>query len=138
MLCCQVTRKPGQTGHLLPPAGSSAKQAEQWPSSSSERSSSPFMRRAALCGVGAGWQRNLTVRFEWSGSRSLWTALHNPGCPPVSKVRSGVAYILRKHAGVAATSCPALNSKRVSPHVLRHSCGTDVFRATRDIPRVTL
>ena len=32
----------------------------------------------------------------------------------------GVHYLLNKHVRTAAVNCPSLNSKRVSPHVLRH------------------
>lgn len=35
--------------------------------------------------------------------------------------RDGVEYLLTKHATVARTRCPSLKSKRLSPHVLRHS-----------------
>jgi site-specific recombinase XerD len=52
--------------------------------------------------------------------------------------RSGVAYLLRKHAAVAATSCASLEGKRVSPHVLRHSCAMNVLRSTHDIRKVAL
>lgn len=51
--------------------------------------------------------------------------------------RSGVAYILRKHK-TATPSCPSLEGKSVSPHVLRHSCGMNVLRSTRDIRKVAL
>ena len=52
--------------------------------------------------------------------------------------RSGVAYILRKHKTAATPSCPSLDGKSVSPHVLRHSCGMNVLRSTRDIRKVAL
>jgi site-specific recombinase XerD len=32
----------------------------------------------------------------------------------------GVQYLLAKHVALAATACPSLKHKRVSPHVLRH------------------
>ena len=37
--------------------------------------------------------------------------------------RWGVAYVLRRHVTAAAQSCTSLTTKRVSPHVLRHTCG---------------
>ena len=52
--------------------------------------------------------------------------------------RSGFEYILRKHRGRAAKQCPALLRKRVSPHVLRHSCAMTVLQATHDLRRVSL
>jgi integrase/recombinase XerD len=52
--------------------------------------------------------------------------------------RSGFEYILRKHATVAAEQCPSLKTKRVSPHVLRHTAAMVVLQATGDIRKVSL
>ena len=52
--------------------------------------------------------------------------------------RSGFAYVLRKHTATATAGCPSLGAKRVSPHVLRHTCAVSTLRATRDIRRVAL
>ena len=34
--------------------------------------------------------------------------------------RDGIERIVRKHAAVAAETCPSILGKRVSPHTLRH------------------
>jgi site-specific recombinase XerD len=52
--------------------------------------------------------------------------------------RSGVAFILRNHQAEALGVCPSLKGKRISPHVLRHSCGINVLRSTGDIRKVAL
>jgi len=52
--------------------------------------------------------------------------------------RSGFEYILDKHAHTAASSCPSLSTKRVSPHVLRHTCALTVLQATKDLRKVSL
>ena len=52
--------------------------------------------------------------------------------------RSGFEYILRKHAHTAATHCPSLSTKRVSPHVLRHTCALTILQATKDLRKVSL
>jgi len=52
--------------------------------------------------------------------------------------RSGFEYILRKHTETAAQHCPSLSTKRVSPHVLRHTCALTVLQATKDIRKVSL
>lgn len=52
--------------------------------------------------------------------------------------RSGFEYILRKYVRCAAQSCPSLAKKRVSPHVLRHSCAMHTLHATRDVRQVAL
>jgi integrase/recombinase XerD len=52
--------------------------------------------------------------------------------------RSGFEYILHKHALAATTRCPSLATKRVSPHVLRHTCALTVLQATKDLRKVAL
>jgi integrase/recombinase XerD len=52
--------------------------------------------------------------------------------------RSGFEYILAKHVEAAAKSCPSLAAKRVSPHVLRHTCALTVLQATKDLRKVSL
>ncbi len=52
--------------------------------------------------------------------------------------RSGFEYILRKHVKMAARTCPSIAEKRVSPHVLRHSCAMHTLYATRDVRQVAL
>jgi site-specific recombinase XerD len=52
--------------------------------------------------------------------------------------RSGFEYILAKHVETAAATCPSLVTKRVSPHVLRHTCALTVLQATKDLRKVSL
>jgi integrase/recombinase XerD len=52
--------------------------------------------------------------------------------------RSGFEYILSKHVQAATKSCPSLSNKRVSPHVLRHTCALTVLQATKDLRKVSL
>jgi len=52
--------------------------------------------------------------------------------------RWGIAYILRRHAETASRSCASLRDKRLSPHMLRHTCAMVVLQATRDIRKVSL
>ena len=40
----------------------------------------------------------------------------------------GVHYLLNKHVRTAAVKCSSLNSKRVSPHVLRHTTAMDLLQ----------
>ena len=47
--------------------------------------------------------------------------------------RDGVAYLLRKYVRVAAQQVPALRKRRVSPHVMRHSCAVALLQAGVDI-----
>ena len=52
--------------------------------------------------------------------------------------RAGFEYILRKHAATASKQCSSILQKRVSPHVLRHTCAMTVLAATKDIRKVSL
>src|SRR5271156_3181242 len=42
--------------------------------------------------------------------------------------RDAVEHIVRKHVGLAATTCPTLKGKRVTPHVLRHSAAMQLLQ----------
>jgi len=55
-----------------------------------------------------------------------------------SMTRSGFEYILRKHVNTAERQCPSLSAKRVSPHVLRHTCAMTILQATKDLRKVSL
>jgi site-specific recombinase XerD len=52
--------------------------------------------------------------------------------------RWGFAYLLKQHTATAARQCPGLLKKRVSPHVLRHTCAMIVLQATQDIRKISL
>ena len=52
--------------------------------------------------------------------------------------RSGFEYILAKHVATASRSVPSIAAKRVSPHVLRHTCAMHTLQATRDVRKVSL
>ena len=42
--------------------------------------------------------------------------------------RDGVEHLLAKHVATASSRCPSLRTKRVSPHVLRHSAAMDLLQ----------
>lgn len=48
----------------------------------------------------------------------------------------GLQYLVAKHVATAATTCPSLTRKRVSPHVLRHTTAMDL--AHEGVDRSTL
>ncbi|HZK74944.1 MAG TPA: tyrosine-type recombinase/integrase [Clostridia bacterium] len=52
--------------------------------------------------------------------------------------RDAVADLLTKHVTAATGRCPSLASKRVSPHVLRHSCAMALVHAQVDILTIGL
>jgi site-specific recombinase XerD len=44
----------------------------------------------------------------------------------------GVQYLLAKHTAVACLTCPSLQQKRVTPHVLRHTMAMELLQAGVD------
>lgn len=52
--------------------------------------------------------------------------------------RSGVEYLLGKYVALASRTHASLKGKRISPHVLRHTCAMLTLQATRDVRRVAL
>src|ERR1019366_6105590 len=75
-----------------------------------------------------------------------WLALRKTAAVPElflnargeAMTRSGFEYILRKHVSTATQRCPSLASKRISPHVLRHTAALVTLQATRDLRKVSL
>ncbi|MFO1427210.1 MAG: tyrosine-type recombinase/integrase [Steroidobacteraceae bacterium] len=49
-----------------------------------------------------------------------------------------VQSLLAKHVQAASESCPSLKSKRVSPHVLRHSAAMELLQAASTAPWIAL
>ena len=47
--------------------------------------------------------------------------------------RDGVAYLLRKYVRLATQRFPALRKRRVTPHVMRHSCAVALLQAGIDV-----
>lgn len=85
------------------------------------------------------WKQTTTALRAWLAARGtiavaeiFLNARHQP------MTRAGFEYILDKHARTAAEHCPSLATKRISPHVLRHSCALTVLEATKDLRKVSL
>jgi site-specific recombinase XerD len=91
-------------------------------------------------------QRYLPLWKETASVLRAWLAVRGTALVPelfinargLSMTRSGFEYILRKHVRTAANHCPSLLTKRVSPHVLRHTCALTVLQATKDLRKVSL
>ncbi len=52
--------------------------------------------------------------------------------------RDAVEYLLKKYAKVAQEQCPSLADKRVTPHVLRHTCAMDLLQSGVDHTTIAL
>lgn len=91
-------------------------------------------------------ERCLPLWKETTAALRAWLAVRGTALAPElflnargePMTRSGFEYILRKHAQTAAKRCPSLLTKRVSPHVLRHTCALTVLQATQDLRKVSL
>jgi len=91
-------------------------------------------------------ERRLPLWKETASALRAWLAVRGTVLVPelflnargLPMTRSGFEYILRKYARTAANYCPSLLTKRVSPHVLRHTCALTVLQATNDLRKVSL
>jgi site-specific recombinase XerD len=52
--------------------------------------------------------------------------------------RSGFEHVLARSVKTAREACSTLRDKRVSPHVLRHTCALTVLQATGDVRKVAM
>lgn len=85
------------------------------------------------------WKTTTTALRAWLAVRG------NAPCPELflsarggPLTRAGFEYILAKHVTAARARQPTLGAKRVSPHVLRHTCAMHTLQATQDIRKVAL
>jgi site-specific recombinase XerD len=91
-------------------------------------------------------ERALPLWRETATALRAWLALRPTGKAPevflnargAAMTRSGFEYILDKHVQVARQHFPSLAAKRISPHVLRHSCAMMILQSTGDIRKVAL
>ncbi|MBV8818093.1 MAG: tyrosine-type recombinase/integrase [Acidobacteriaceae bacterium] len=91
-------------------------------------------------------ERCLPLWKETASAVRAWLSVRNPARGPElflnarkeAMTRAGFEYILRKHVHTARTRCPTLSNKRVSPHVLRHTCALTILQATKDLRKVSL
>lgn len=98
-----------------------------------------------VCGKGRR-ERTLPLWKTTAKAVRAWLAVRGDAtCPELflnargaPLTRDGFEYILAKHVAAAATTMPSIKRKRVSPHVLRHSCAMHTLEATHDIRRVAL
>ena len=91
-------------------------------------------------------ERSLPLWKQTVGALRAWLAVRETLAVPElfvnarreAMTRAGFEYILKKHTHKATKRCPSLARKRVSPHVLRHSCALTVLEATKDLRKVSL
>ncbi len=84
------------------------------------------------------WKPTAAALRAWLAIRGKVVALEvfvNDRREPLT--RWGFAYLLKQHVATATREHPGLKKKRVSPHVLRHTCAMIVLQATGDIRKVS-
>lgn len=85
------------------------------------------------------WKETATALRAWLSVRGTSrTPELFPNSRNTTMTRAGFEYILRKHVRAAAKQCPSLADKRISPHVLRHTCALTILQATKDLRKVSL
>jgi len=84
------------------------------------------------------WKETAIAIRDWlavRGNSADELFLNARGTP---MTRAGFEYVLSKHVKTARKEKPSIANKRVSPHVLRHSCAMHMLQATHDIRKVAL
>ena len=83
-----------------------------------------------MCPLWAATARALRALLERSQAGALEVFRNARGG---SLTRDGVAHILAKHLDCARRDTPSLRRRRVTPHVLRHSCAVALLQAGVDL-----
>ena len=83
--------------------------------------------------------QTVAVLRNWLAERhDQPTAPLFPGPSGAPLTRDAVALIVSKHATTASARCPSLMHKKVSPHVLRHTCAMQLLHAGVDTSTIAL
>lgn len=81
----------------------------------------------------------VAVLNEWLSE--IGGASEDPLFPGPSKKRlsrGAVASMVARHAETAAAGCPSITDKRITPHVLRHSCAMQLLHSGVDVAVIAL
>lgn len=106
-----------------------------------------FDPRPCLRILGKGRRERLLPLWKQSGTvLRAWLAVRGSAAVPEMflntmgdvMTRAGFEYVLRRHVASARIVCPSLCRKKVSPHVLRHTCAMMTLQATGNIRKVAL
>lgn len=106
-----------------------------------------FSPRPSLFVRGKGRnERALPLWKETASALQTWLSVRGKASVPALFLnargeqlsRWGFKHILCKYLKIAGRCCPSLLNKRITPHVLRHTCAMTILQATHDIRKVAL
>jgi site-specific recombinase XerD len=106
-----------------------------------------FSPRLSLFVRGKGRnERALPLWKETASALQAWLSVRGDASVPALFLnargeqlsRWGFKHILCKYLKTAGRYCPSLLNKRITPHVLRHTCAMTILQATHDIRKVAL
>ena len=85
------------------------------------------------------WSKTATALRHWLNEiASLPTDLVFPNSTGQQLTRNGLDYILQRAVEQATVNCGSLSSKKVTPHMLRHSTATHLLQSGVDISVIAL
>jgi site-specific recombinase XerD len=84
------------------------------------------------------WKTTTTAIRSWLAVRGNAHVQELVNARRTAFTRSGIEYVLHKHVQTAKQQCPSLATKRVFPHLLRHTCALTVLQSTKDLRKVSL
>jgi hypothetical protein len=99
---------------------------------------SPKMVAHLRAGLSGPYMDGFAGSLKRSGYEPSVAVCYLRAAAHIGLSRWGFAYVLKQHVEMAGQHCPGLLNKRVSPHVLRHTCAMIMLQATQDIRKVSL
>ena len=83
--------------------------------------------------------QTVAVLRTWlAESRGLPTDPLFPGPRGMALTRAAVGALVGKYGAAASAHCPSLTNKKISPHVLRHTCAMQLLQAGVDTSTIAL